>query len=161
MFKTEDFGKLLQQKIHEEKLIGIFQATETMSMTPSIYFFGITDKNIYFIDSSIFVFDKSISKISWEEIFEIKVKGKMLGLQTLVFCFKNGVMKKILANTKGKGYLLTPEMLEYLKSKNNNTITPEIKKNQLKHKIIAFICILLSLLAFAFAITVRKHLTGY
>ena len=156
MFKTEDYGKFLQKNIHDEEIIGIFQATETMSMTPQIYFIGVTDKNFYFVDSN-----KSISKIPWEQIFEIKVKGKILGLQTLVFCYKNGEMKKFLANTKGKGYLLTPEMLEYLKSRNNNIITPEIKKNQLKHKIIAFICILLSLLAFAFAITVRKHLTGY
>ncbi|MCR5605806.1 MAG: hypothetical protein K6F69_03200 [Treponema sp.] len=156
MFKTEDYGKFLQKNIHDEEIIGIFQATEAMSMTPQIYFIGVTDKNLHFMDSN-----KNISKVSWEDIFEIKVKGKMLGLQTLVFCYKNGEMKKILANTKGKGFLLTQEMLEYLKSRNNNTITPEIKKKQLKHRILAFICILLSLLAFAFAITVRKHLTGY
>jgi len=156
MFETENYGELLKEKIQSEKIVGIFQATEAMSMTPTIYVIGITDKNLHFMDSN-----KSISKIPWEQIFEIKVKGKILGLQTLVFCYKNGEMKKFLANTKGKGYLLTPEMLEYLKSRNNNTITPEIKRNQLKHKIIAFICILLSLLAFAFAITIRKHLTGY
>lgn len=156
MFETENYGELLKQKIQGEKIVGIFQATEAMSMTPTIYVIGITDKNLHFMDSN-----KNISKVSWEDIFEIKVKGKILGLQTLVFCSKNGEMKKFLANTKGKGFLLTQEMLEYLKSRNNNTITPEIKKNQLKHKIIAFICILLSLIAFAFAITVRKHLTGY
>ena len=156
MFKTEDYGELLQQNIHDENIIGIFQATETMSLTPQTYFIGVTDKNLHFIDSN-----RIISKISWEQILEIKVKGKTLGLQTLVFCYKNGEMKKLLANTKGKGYLLTPEMLEYLKSRNNNAVTPEIRKNQIKHKIIALICLLLSLLAFAFAITVSKRLAGY
>ena len=70
MFKTEDYGKFLQKNIHDEEIIGIFQATETMSMTPQIYFIGVTDKNFYFVDSN-----KSISKIPWEQIFEIKVKG--------------------------------------------------------------------------------------
>ena len=40
MFKTEDYGKFLQKNIHDEEIIGIFQATETMSMTPQIYFIG-------------------------------------------------------------------------------------------------------------------------
>ena len=72
MFKTEDYGELLQQNIHDENIIGIFQATETMSLTPQIYFIGVTDKNLHFIDSN-----KIISKISWEQILEIKVKGAL------------------------------------------------------------------------------------
>ncbi len=125
-------------------------------MTPQIYRIGVTNKNLYFVDIT-----KNISKISWEAVSEIKVKGKLLGLQTLVFCYKNGEMKKYLANTKGKKYLLTPELLEYLKSKNNNSITPEIKKKQVKYKIVAFIFYMIALLALAFAITARKHLFGY
>lgn len=155
MFETENYENLIKQKLHNEEFIGIFQATETMSMTPQIYCIGVTDKNLYFADSS-----KSISKISWEEVLEIKVKGKVLGLQTLVFCYKTGETKKYLANTKGKGYLLTVDVLEYLKTR-NNPITPEIKKKQVKYKISAFIGLLLALLAFAFVVTIRKHLTGY
>ena len=78
MFENDDCEKLIQQNIQDEKLIGIFQATETMSMTPQIYRIGVTDKNLYFVDTT-----KNMSKISWEDVSEIKVKGKLLGLQTL------------------------------------------------------------------------------
>ena len=140
-----------------EKLIGIFTATEAVSFTPQIYCIGVTDMNLHFLNG----LSGEIRKIPWDEIQEVRIKGKVLTLQTVVICLKNGAMEKYRANTSGKLHVLDSGIIEYLRSRSTGPQDLGIKRKQIRYKIFSAVIFGVLIFLAALFIALRKRALGY